>query len=108
MNDRTYTINADIFDKWVKSATRDDGSAYFESDNEMIGAWRAQQPKPRIKWAPGLKVRRKSWAKDQFMTCCFGADQKQMCFVAWDHYIHTWWVGFSNFSGEFDDNWEVA
>lgn len=107
MTGRTYTFDADLCDAWASE--RSGKSSNSVTDNAVLGAIKAQQPKPRISWKPGLKVRRKYWPKNQFLTCSCGPDRRRdRWFVAWDHYVHKGWPGFDGGTGEFDASWEVV
>lgn len=53
MSGRTYVLDADMCDAWVTSL----GAAHATVHDRLLDAIRAQQPKPRIPWRPGLRVR---------------------------------------------------
>lgn len=55
MSGRTYTLDAALCDEWVRQSML--GTSSIPIDTPMIDAIRAQQPKPRIPWRPGLRVR---------------------------------------------------
>ena len=49
---RTYTLDADMCDEWVRQSI-----PALAADRPLVDAIRAQQPKPRIPWQRGLLVR---------------------------------------------------
>lgn len=108
MIERTYTLNADVCDEWVRRAK----TSAYSYNWPMLEAIKAQQPKPRIKWEQGLKVRDNSWLGGDF-TCVrpttldgvlSGAPERLL--LAWDNVVHATWPGFDGES--FDPEvWEV-
>lgn len=105
MTERTYAMNADLMDDVydiLKGAIISNNAL-----DRLRTAIKDKQPKPCIKWAVGLKVRRKNWPTDNFLTCCISTDRCTQYFVAWDNLVHTWWPGFSSYTNEFNEDWEV-
>lgn len=54
---RTYTLDADMCDLWVRVSCELDGTCRIPGDRELVDAIRAQQPKPWIGWDMGRTIR---------------------------------------------------